>query len=108
MTSKNESVRYVYILTAFNCDYKHLAMKPVIAHIMGFFETMEQAEEAVLNNHGDIQEAGYHKTLVVEEVAYPCVNPLGVVKRWYWLVGDSYEPLNLADNEHEQVFNWFD
>lgn len=73
---------------------------------VGFFETFDEADEAVKNNVMDINECGYYRFAVIEEVL-PGVYMHPRKELWYkWNhEKDSYEPCDKPER-FKQVIGW--
>lgn len=54
----------------------------VRSRLVGWFPTLERAEEVVVNNEGDIYEHGYYNYCVIEEV-FPGLYPHVGREEWF-------------------------
>jgi hypothetical protein len=81
----------LYIVTAIHGHseiHPDVSNGPINKSIMGLFDDLNEARRVVVDNVGDICEAGYHAWVVVESLTYPCVNPIAKIEAWYkWAPG---------------------
>src|SRR5262249_27217413 len=80
----------IYSLTTIGADQEHGATRYPFGEIqqrmrrrtVGFFWTPEQAEEILVENHGDLDEAGWYRWAVVEAIS-PGLYPPGQEHQWW-------------------------
>jgi len=89
----------VFFLTTIGWDQKTQQSR---SRCVGWFSTFEDAEEHVLNNYGDIEEAGYYRWAVIEKMEcglYPTA--YYEENHWYEFVAkndnaDGWDPHNVT------------
>ena len=81
----------IYLITTVHIGdptYQHGILCIVRRRTVGWFPTLKRAEEVVVNNEGDIYEAGHYDHCVIEEVV-PGLYPHVTRKEWFrWKEGE--------------------
>lgn len=90
----------IYLITTLKTVYGY--KNPVHTYelgcrTVGYYTELEEAKQAIEENHGDIYEEGYYPFCVIEKVEEGLYG-ITFDEHWYQWIGDGYKPIDKPES----------